>query len=102
MEFSAELDEGPPRTLQVSGTIDITTVEQFAEHLDSAGRGGVRPLVVDLTAVHVLASPGVRALFTARDRHDTHDTPLTIVVVPGGVAAQILDLVGLSHAGPDR
>ncbi len=97
MEFSATLDEGPPRTLHVLGSVDITTVTELARSLESASRGGMHPLVVDLTDVYMLGSAGVRALFGARDQHATHDQPLTIMATPDSVAAQVLDLVGLGY-----
>jgi anti-anti-sigma regulatory factor len=53
--------------------------------------------VVDLSGVDLLASAAVRVLFAARDEHRTHGNRLTIVVVQGSPAEQVLDLVGLEH-----
>ncbi|GAB2592314.1 hypothetical protein Aab01nite_37780 [Paractinoplanes abujensis] len=105
VDFSTTLEDGPPRTLRVTGPLDITTVTVFADRLSTAGRGGVHPVVVDLTEVDVLASAGVSALFDARGRYTTHGHPLTIVAAAGGVPAAVLDLVGLnyvSHVPPDK
>lgn len=91
------LEHGPPRTLYVAGPVDISTAAAFADRLDTAGRGGLHALVVDLTAVDALSSAGVRVLFSARDRHGVHGTALTLVTTRSSVPAHVLDLVGLRH-----
>jgi anti-anti-sigma regulatory factor len=48
--------------MRVAGPVDVTTAERFAGRLLSACRAGTVPLTVDLTAVTILASAGVRAL----------------------------------------
>lgn len=98
-EFATVLDEGPPRTLRISGSIDIVTAGAFADRLDVASRGGVFPVVVDLTDVDVLASAGLQVLFAARDRQAVHGHPLTIRALAGGIPGQVLDLVGLPYEG---
>ena len=97
MEYSAGLEEGPPRVLRVTGSLDSTTAADFAYRLGSASRGGVHPLVVDLRDVDVLASAAVSVLFAARESHAVHGSPMTLVAVPGSLAAQVLALVGLGH-----
>ncbi|MEE6274188.1 SpoIIE family protein phosphatase [Georgenia sp. MJ206] len=97
VEFSAAFEDGPPRTLRVSGSVDITNVAELAANLEIASRGGVHPLVVDLTETYVLGSAGVRALFGARDQHAIHGQRMTIVAPPASLAAQVLDMVGLDH-----
>ena len=101
VEFSTDLDEGPPRTLRVAGPVDITTVAEFADRIGTASRGGVHPVVVDLTDVDVLASAGVSALFQARSQHATHGHPLIILAEAGSVPADVLDLVGLDYVAHD-
>lgn len=99
-DFSTELAEGPPRTLRVSGAVDITTAAEFADRIDTSSRGGLHPLVIDLSAVDVLASAGVKALFAARDEHAERGQPLTVLAAAGSVPAQVLTLVGLAHDEP--
>ena len=98
MQFDAHVDEGPPRVVTVFGPVDAVTAGDFATSLDAASRGGVRPVVVDMSEAEVLASAGVRVLFLARDAHAVHGHLLRIIARPGSPAQQVLDLVGLSHA----
>ncbi|BCJ48259.1 hypothetical protein GCM10010168_26190 [Actinoplanes ianthinogenes] len=95
--FSAELEEGQPRRVRITGSVDIASAEEFTDRLSAASRGGVFPLVVDLTDADVLASAGVSALFQARGQHATHGHALTIVARASSVPADVLDLVGLTH-----
>ena len=96
-EFAIDVEPGPPRVLRVAGPLDIVTAATFADRLDIASRGGLHPVVIDLTHVDVLASAGVRVLFGARDEHAVHGHALNIDVTAGSSAQQILELVGLDH-----
>lgn len=97
MEFATHLDEGPPRTITVSGPVDFATAEEFADRLTHASRGGVHSLTVDLSDVDMLASAGVRVLFEVRDQLATHDSALSVLADAGSPAHTVLDLVGLAH-----
>ena len=97
MDFAVELEQGPPRVLRVAGPVDIVTADTFAEKLDVASRGGLHPIVIDLSQVDILASAGVRVLFRARDDHAAHGHGLDLVITPGSPAQQVLDLVGLAY-----
>ncbi|XGX77323.1 hypothetical protein LQK93_00092 [Terrabacter sp. BE26] len=96
-EFAAEIDAGHPLSLRVSGSLSFATASEFAEILGESSRGGVHPLVLDLTRVDVLASAGVNAIFSALSEHATHRHQLHIVAAAGTVPAQVLDLVGLPY-----
>ncbi|WP_166442283.1 SpoIIE family protein phosphatase [Nakamurella flava] len=91
---------GPPAVVVVTGAVDASTADTVAERLDSAGRGGMLPLTVDLTGVTVLSSAGVRALFTARDRHERHGTALDVLAEPDSSVADVLELSGLDAKAP--
>lgn len=93
--YATDVEEGPAPVLRVHGPVDFATAERFADDLAGASRGGLHPLTVDLTAVPVLASAGVSALFSARDQHTTHGHALTLVAASGTPARRVLELVGL-------
>ncbi|WP_442901991.1 STAS domain-containing protein [Geodermatophilus sp. FMUSA9-8] len=77
--------------------MDVATAGRFADELGAAARGGLHPLLVDLTAVEILANAGVRVLFEYRDRFATTGHPPTLVAAAGSPAQRVLDLVGLDH-----
>ncbi|WP_442901990.1 SpoIIE family protein phosphatase [Geodermatophilus sp. FMUSA9-8] len=97
VDFSTSLDPGPARMLRVTGPVDMATAGELAEDLSTASRGGLHPLVLDLNAVTVLASAGVKVLFAVRDQHAVHDQALKIVADDTSPAANVLDLVGLER-----
>jgi anti-sigma regulatory factor (Ser/Thr protein kinase) len=81
----------------VSGAADSASAERLAGRLLAACRGGTLPLVADLTGVTLLATAGIQVLFRVRDRLAAHGQPLTLIAVPGGPAASVLDLVCLPY-----
>ncbi len=97
-ECSITLEEGQPRRLLITGALDMRTAETFADRISTAGRGGVHPLVIDLTGAASVASAGVTVLFEARDEHAAHGNELRILTAPGSLPARVLDLVGLEHS----
>lgn len=100
-EYSARLEEGPPRTLRVSGPVDAGTAARFADRIAVASRGGTYQIVIDLAAVDLLSSAGVSVLLAARDEQRAHGHELHITAVPNSIPAQVLSLVGLDHSsGP--
>jgi anti-sigma regulatory factor (Ser/Thr protein kinase) len=75
--------------LRCSGVVDATTVTEFSDALQDSRAAGTWPVVVDLTAVALLNSAGVRALAEQM-------TPLvTLVAAPGSHARSVLDLMHL-------
>jgi anti-anti-sigma factor len=94
--FSADLaPAGPEPHVRVAGPLDVTTAPQLTGRLLSACRGGVLPLTVDLTAVTVLASAGVRVLHEVSAQLAAHQRQLTLVAETGSAAAAVLDMVRL-------
>lgn len=91
---------GPPAVVVVTGAVDASTADTVTERLDSAGRGGMLPLTVDLTGVTVLSSAGVRALFAARDRHQRHGTVLNLLAEPDSTVTDVLQLIGMDGNAP--
>ncbi|GAA4684709.1 sigma-F factor regulator [Pseudonocardia yuanmonensis] len=93
-KLTVDLDEEAGIAV-LSGPVDLTTADQLRAQLLQAGRGGTRPLCVDLRRVTVLSSAGVQ-LF-----HDLAELmpELRLATGPDGVAAAVVELTGL---GPLR
>ena len=86
---------GNTATLRVMGSVDSTTADRFARELSDAAQGGSIALTVDLTAVTMLTSAGVRELFATAAQLSVHRHNLTLVASADSPAAMVLDLVGL-------
>lgn len=94
--FTTEMVAAQPEPwMQATGPVDVTTAERFTSHLLTACRGGTLPLTVDLSAVTVLASAGVRSLDEVSAQLAAHGHELTLVAAPGSPAASVLDLAHL-------
>jgi anti-anti-sigma factor len=98
-ELVTVLDDGPPRTLKVSGPLDISTADRFADRLDIVSRGGIYPIVLDLSEVDILASAAVRVLFRVRDELAAQGHRLRLHAAPNTPADHVLTLVGLDEPG---
>jgi anti-anti-sigma regulatory factor len=82
------------------GSVDSTTADRFARELSDATQGGSIALTVDLTAVNMLTSAGVRELFATAAQLSVHRHDLTLVASADSPAAVVLDLVGLPFTTP--
>ena len=61
-------DEPDLVVLAIEGRLDATTAEEFAGRLSTAIEGGVRAIVLDLSAVEYVNSVGLRTLIVAAKR----------------------------------
>jgi anti-anti-sigma factor len=88
--LSVDVDEHAG-LVRVRGPVDLSTAPDLRARVLQAGRGGTRPLCVDLGEVTVLSSAGVQLL------HDLVAVvpELRLVARRGGVAAAVLQLTGL-------
>jgi anti-anti-sigma factor len=94
--FAVELvAAGSAPRVRVSGPVDHTTADRLTSWLLAACRAGVLSLTVDLSAVTILASAGVRVLYHVAAQLAGHGRELTLISEPGTPAASILDLVQL-------
>lgn len=94
--FTVEVAKAEPAPhVAVSGPVDFTTADQLAGRLLTACRAGVLPLTVDLSAVSILATAGVRVLYRLTAQLAAHGHDLTLISEPGSPAAAVLDLAGL-------
>lgn len=94
--FTVEIEAAEPAPLvRVSGPVDYATADRLAGRLLATCRAGVLPLTVDLSAVSILASAGVRVLYQVAAQLAAHGQELTLISEPGSPAAAVLDLVQL-------
>lgn len=85
----------PAPRVTVTGPVDHVTADRLAGSLLAACRAGVLPLTVDLSAVTILASAGVRALYRVAAQLAVHGRQLTLISEQGCPASAVLDLTGL-------
>jgi anti-anti-sigma factor len=79
--------------VSVIGTVDLTTADRLRHVLYRTGAAGAEPLVVDLSGVTFLGSPGVRVLYDLV----RHDSAVTLLAPIGSVAQHVLELVRLPY-----
>jgi anti-anti-sigma factor len=98
-EFAVEMAAAEPAPhIRVSGPVDFTTADQLASRLLAACRAGVLPLTVDLSAVTMLSTAGVRVLYQTAAQLAAHGHDLTLVSKPGSPATAVLDLAQLPRS----
>jgi anti-sigma B factor antagonist len=97
--------------LHVTGEIDTDTAPLLREHLAVARQNttGATPLVIDLTGVTYMASPGLSVLIEAHNEHRRQHTRLTVVagsratrvpIMTTGLHAQLNVVIDLAQALP--
>ena len=102
---------GPVTVLHVSGEIDSDTASLFREHLADARQGdtAATPLIVDLSGVTYMASPGLSVLIEAHNEHQRLNTRLRVVagsratrvpIMTTGLHAQLDVVITLAQALP--
>jgi anti-sigma B factor antagonist len=102
---------GTATVLQVVGEIDTDTAPLFREHLATARRDttAAAPLIVDLSGVTYMASPGLSVLIEAHNEHRRLHTRLLVVagsratrvpIMTTGLHAQLDVVITLAQALP--
>ncbi|MEV6607013.1 STAS domain-containing protein [Kutzneria sp. NPDC051319] len=100
---------GQSTVLQVIGEIDTDTAPLFREHLAAARRDTTERLVVDLSGVTYMASPGLSVLIEAHNEHRRLNTRLLVVagsratrvpIMTTGLHAQLDVVITLEQALP--
>lgn len=95
------MDHAGAVVLVVDGAVDLITAPRLrsaiAEAFDDLGE---RPLVIDLSSVRLLGSPGLRALADAAREAAKHNgsAPLRIVVDQNRPVIRPIEIVGLDGA----
>jgi anti-sigma regulatory factor (Ser/Thr protein kinase)/anti-anti-sigma regulatory factor len=88
--------EAGPGRVAVHGSVDDGTAESLRADLLLHAQGGTAALVVDLSAVTLLASAGTRVLAESLGwRHGAGE--FALVAAPGSVAQVVLDRAGLPY-----
>lgn len=91
-----DIDQGQPARLVVTGTVDITTVDEFTTALDLAislhpqGPG----LLVDLRGLTLIGVAGVRALSRRQDAISE------VLIASSGIVHRVLTMALLEHHLP--
>jgi anti-sigma regulatory factor (Ser/Thr protein kinase)/anti-anti-sigma regulatory factor len=98
VSFGLHLDRhgAVPRAM-VSGPVDGSSADRFAQRLLAACRGGTLPMIIDMAGITYLASSAVKAIFQVKGLLAAHKQDLTIIAPDGSAAAALLDLVRLPH-----
>lgn len=80
--------------IAVSGEIDLATVSELENAIDSVFSSNSYPLVVDLTDSSFMDSTGLKALVMANRKFDEQGRPFAIAV-SGGPVSRLIDLSGV-------
>jgi anti-anti-sigma factor len=80
------------QVLSVRGEIDIATVAQLSQKLDSIENG--ESLILDLTATGFMDSSGLRLLMETHERFRASGRRL-LIAVSGGPISRLLDVTGV-------
>lgn len=80
--------------IAVSGEIDLATVPELENAIDSVFSSNAHPLVVDLTESSFMDSTGLKTLVMANRKFDEDGRPFAIVV-SGGPVSRLIDLSGV-------
>ncbi len=89
--------EETPGRMRLSGIIDHRSSDQLRRRLARAGRGGTRPLLVDLADVELLTSAGVQVLFEEVWAAPRGGAALTLFAPHGSPAQHVLEMVRLPY-----
>jgi anti-sigma regulatory factor (Ser/Thr protein kinase)/anti-anti-sigma regulatory factor len=92
-----DVRESGPGRVAVRGAVDDAGAESLRTALLLQAQGGTSSLVVDLSAVTLLASAGVRVLAESLDWQHGPGA-LALVATTGSVAQAVLDRVGLPYS----
>lgn len=83
--------------IAVSGEIDLATVPELENAIDSILASNSHPLVVDLTESSFMDSTGLKTLVMANRRFDEHGRPFAIAV-SGGPVSRLIGLSGVESS----
>jgi anti-sigma B factor antagonist len=80
--------------IAVTGEIDLATVPELEDAIDSVLTGNAHALVVDLRETSFMDSTGLKALVMAHRRFDENGRQFAIAV-SGGPVSRLIDLSGV-------
>lgn len=82
-------------SIEVEGEVDLATVEDLEQAIESVHAGRDEGVVVDLTGSSFMDSTGLKALVMAHRRFSAEGRPFAIAV-SGGPVSRLLDLSGVN------
>jgi len=82
-------------SIEVEGEVDLATVKDLEEAIESAHDGQTGGVVVDLTGSSFMDSTGLKALVMAHRKFSAEGRPFAIAVA-GGPVSRLLDLSGVN------
>lgn len=82
-------------SIEVEGEVDLATVENLEQAIESVHSGRGEGLVVDLTGSSFMDSTGLKALVMAHRKFSAEGRPFAIAV-SGGPVSRLLDLSGVN------
>jgi anti-sigma regulatory factor (Ser/Thr protein kinase) len=101
VEFAATVDVPDGSVMSVRGAVDVNTTDALRAAIMRMGRGGTRPVTVDLTCATLLSSVGVRLLHdltrAPQRRGEFAGEPIRLIAPAGCPAREVLALADLEH-----
>lgn len=97
MEFSRE---GRTVIVQLSGDIDMTSVERVSGGIQSAVKNDDRGVVLDLAGVNYLDSSGIQMLFELIRKLHTTRQSISVAVPEGSPLVTLLKITHIHEACP--
>jgi anti-sigma B factor antagonist len=93
--FAVNVDRTDARTIvAVRGELDLATAPELEVALLPPLEGGAS-VALDLRALEFMDSTGVRVIVAAHLAAQEHAATLTVVVIPDGPVARVLEISGL-------
>jgi anti-anti-sigma factor len=88
-----------PSVVEVTGELDLSTVERWEKNVEAVGRDASF-VVLDLSEVGFVDSAGVRSLFRLARDTASRGTRLLIVAPRGGAVRRLLDILAIRSLTP--
>jgi anti-anti-sigma factor len=88
---------GDRTEFDLRGELDLATVDVFRSAVDTSIRGTRRDVVIDLSHLTFIASPGIHALVVIQRELQRDGRRLTIICPPGP-ARRVLEVSGADRA----
>jgi anti-sigma B factor antagonist len=92
--------QGESQVLLLAGELDLSTVPELSERVNSELAGGLSALTLDLRALTFMDSTGLRLLIELDQRADREEWTLTLIPSEHESTTTILRLTGADTALP--
>lgn len=95
LDLTEQTDDAGRTVIYAHGDIDLRTAPEFRRHIEDAAAEG-RDVVVDLSEVRFMDSPGLGTLIYCYQRQEEAGAQL-LVRAPQGHVRELFELVALTH-----